>query len=128
MTTKTDIRSAAIEAAAAFIERNPHLYRDAESIIPESLSQRGSALGWIAYFAGYRRPDQCASGVVMNVLGCKMPQEFHWRMSELDTGWRSWFVSWRSNAKRAAWCLRHYAVAWPGELPVGGGLKLSAYP
>ena len=100
---------AAILAAADHIESNPGSYRDAEAFIPDSLAARGSCLGWIAHFAAYRRPDRCASGAVLNVLRCAMPQEFHWRMGDIDAGWRSWFVSWRSNARRAAWCLRRYA-------------------
>lgn len=99
----------AILASAKHLEQNPTLYRDAESVIPRNLNTRASVLGLIAYFAGYQRPDQCASGVVLNVLQCDMPQEFHARMCDLDTGWRSWFVSWRSNPRRAAWCLRRYA-------------------
>jgi hypothetical protein len=99
----------AILAAADHIESNPGLYRDAEIHIPDSLTVRASALGWIGYFAGYQHRDRCASHVVLNVLRHTMPQQFHWGMQELDTGWRSWFVSWRSNARQAARCLRKYA-------------------
>ena len=98
---------AAILAAAGHIELNPRLYRDADTLIPDSLNARASAMGWIAYFAGYQRPDRCASGVALALADA--PQAFHWQMCAIDTGWRSWFVSWRSNAGRAAWCLRQYA-------------------
>ena len=100
---------AAILAAADHIEKNPRQYRDAAAFIPDSLSARGSCLGWIGYFAGYQRDDGCASGVVLNVLRCAMPQAFHHRMCDIDAGWRSWIWSWRSSARRAAWCLRRYA-------------------
>ena len=99
----------AILLAADHIDLHPKLYQNAASFIPLKRTEPASALGWIAYFAMYRRPDNCASGMALQLADT--PHAFNDRMCELDAerGWRTLFTSWRSNARVAARCLRAYA-------------------
>lgn len=103
---RASLRSA-ILAAADHIERNPALYHCGETDIPQTITSRASAIGWIAYFYGYTSPDHCATGMTLQLH--ESAEAFCRYMDRVNTGWRSWFWSWERNAKRCAWCLRRYA-------------------
>lgn len=102
---------AAILSAAAHIETWPDLYDDTSTAIPWTLREPASAKGWIGYFSGMPPRMKSTVSVEFGVLGYDNANEFHADMEAVcvEMGWRGWLLSWRSNAKLAARCLRRYA-------------------
>jgi hypothetical protein len=107
----------AILAAADHIEKWPDLYDDTSTAIPWSLREPASAKGWIGYFAGMPPNGLSTVRVEFGALGYDNASGFHHDMEAVcrAMGWRGWLLSWRSNAKLAARCLRRYADERYGE-------------
>jgi hypothetical protein len=102
---------AAILAAAEFLEMRPDLYDDTSMVIPWTATEPASAKGWIGYFAGLSPRRLSTVGVEFGVLGYQEANGFHGDMEEIckEMGWRGWLLSWRTNARLAARCLRKLA-------------------
>ena len=70
-----------LHTAADHIDTNPHLYGFYVGVVPESLTDRGCAVGWLNYFTHSGTKQAVSMISVENIFGTN--DEFYLRMNEL---------------------------------------------